>query len=122
MASSGLQTLLEVQVQSSLSQAKHLSGDGGLDWRRWQGTTACGEQNACEANALSLSMHVSKRTIQKYMRAMRTTRPPGQTWRTFIHTHAQQSWACDFLPVTDLFFCSLFAFFIWCGAEVSHPR
>jgi transposase InsO family protein len=30
----------------------------------------------------------------------------------FLHTHAQQIWACDFLPVTDLFFRSLFAFFI----------
>jgi putative transposase len=46
------------------------------------------------------------------MRAVRTARPHGQTWRTFIHTHAQQIWACDFLPVTDLFFRSLFAFFI----------
>jgi transposase InsO family protein len=43
---------------------------------------------------------------------MRTTRPRGQKWSTFLHTHAQQIWACDFLPVTDLFFRSLFAFFI----------
>jgi transposase InsO family protein len=46
------------------------------------------------------------------MRAVRTTRPRGQTWSTFLHTHAQQIWACDFLPITDLFFHSLFAFFI----------
>jgi len=50
--------------------------------------------------------------MQKYMRAVRTTRPRGQTWKTFLHTHAQQIWACDFLQVTDLFFRSLFAFFI----------
>ncbi len=61
---------------------------------------------------LKLGIHVCKRTIQKYMRAMRTTRPRGQTWSTFLQTHAQQIWACDFLPVTDLFFRSLFAFFI----------
>jgi putative transposase len=61
---------------------------------------------------LKLGIRVCKRTIQKYMRAVRTTRSHGQTWRTFIHTHAQQIWACDFLPVTDLFFRSLFAFFI----------
>jgi len=61
---------------------------------------------------LKLSIHVSKRTIQKYMRAVRTTRPRGQTWSTFLHMHAQQIWVCDFLPVTDLFFHSLFAFFI----------
>ncbi len=28
-----------------------------------------------------------------------------------LHTHAQQIGACDVLPVTDLFFRSLFAFF-----------
>jgi len=31
---------------------------------------------------------------------------------TFLQTQAQHIWACDFLPVTDLFFRSLFAFFI----------
>src|SRR5215472_11901301 len=61
---------------------------------------------------LKLGIHVCKRTIQKHMRAERTTRPRGQTWSTFLQTHAQQIWACDFLPVTDLFFRSLFAFFI----------
>ena len=61
---------------------------------------------------LKLGIHVCKRTIQKYMRAVRTTRPHGQTWKTFLRTHTQQIWACDFLSVTDLFFRSLFAFFI----------
>ena len=60
---------------------------------------------------LKLGIHVCKRTIQKYMRPVRTTRPGGQTWKNFLRTHAQQIWACDFLPVTDLFFRSLFAFF-----------
>jgi transposase InsO family protein len=61
---------------------------------------------------LKVDIRVCKRTIQKYMRAVRTTRPRGQTWSTFLYTHVQQIWACDFLPVTDLFFRSLFAFFI----------
>jgi putative transposase len=61
---------------------------------------------------LKLGIHVSKRTIQKDMRQVRTTRPHGQTWATFLRTHAEQMWACDFLPVTDLLFHSLFAFFI----------
>ena len=61
---------------------------------------------------LKLGIHLCKRTVQKYMKAVRTTRPRGQTWKTFLHTHAEQIWACDFLPVTDLFFHSLFAFFI----------
>jgi transposase InsO family protein len=75
------------------------------DNRLWRAERIRGE-------LLKLGIHVCKRTIQKYMRAVRTTRPRGQTWRTFLHTHAQQIWACDFLPVTDLFFRSLFVFFI----------
>src|SRR5215472_10227653 len=35
---------------------------------------------------LKLGIHVSKRTIQKYMRQVRATRPRGQTWRTFLQT------------------------------------
>jgi putative transposase len=57
-------------------------------------------------------MHVCKRTIQKYMRNVRTPQPRGQRWATFLHTHAAQIWACDFLQVTDLFFRPLFAFFV----------
>ncbi len=60
---------------------------------------------------LKLGIHVSKRTIQKYMRLGRV-RPSSQTWSTFVHNHAHDIWACDFLPVTDLCFRSLFAFFI----------
>jgi putative transposase len=61
---------------------------------------------------LKLDIHVCKRTIQKYMRGVRTPCPTGQSWRTFLHNHAGEIWTCDFLQVTDLFFRSLFAFFI----------
>jgi putative transposase len=61
---------------------------------------------------LKLGIHVCKRTIQKYMRNVRTHQPRGQKWSTFLRTHADQIWACDFLQVTDLFFRPLFAFFI----------
>jgi len=61
---------------------------------------------------LKLGMRVCKRTIQKYMRQVRTPQPRGQKWATFVHNHAAQIWACDFLQVTDLFFRPLFAFFI----------
>jgi putative transposase len=33
---------------------------------------------------LKLGIHVSKRTIQKYMRHARTPRRRGQTWATFV--------------------------------------
>jgi len=35
-----------------------------------------------------------------------------QTWATFLHTHASQIWACDFLQTFDLFFRSVFVFVI----------
>ncbi len=57
-------------------------------------------------------MRVCKRTIQKYIRQAHITRPRGQNWATFLRNHAREIWACDFLQVTDLFFRSLFAFFI----------
>ena len=61
---------------------------------------------------LKLGIRVCKRTIQKYMRHVRSHQPRGQTWATFLRTHAAQIWACDFLQVTDLFFRPLFAFFL----------
>ncbi|HEX6479098.1 MAG TPA: hypothetical protein VF043_09660 [Ktedonobacteraceae bacterium] len=61
---------------------------------------------------LKLGPRVCKRTIQKYMRHVRTKPPRGQTWATFLRNHAAQVWACDFLQITDLFFRPLFAFFL----------
>ena len=55
---------------------------------------------------------MAKRTIQTYLRAPDTPRPRGQTWAAFLRNHAAAIWACDFLPVTDLAFRPLFAFFV----------
>jgi len=46
------------------------------------------------------------------MRDVRILQTRGQKWATFLHNHAAQIWACDFLQLTDLFFRPLFAFFI----------
>ncbi len=61
---------------------------------------------------LNLGFRVCKRTIQKYMRGVRSMQPRGQKWSTFLRTHAADIWACDCLQVTALFFGPLFAFFI----------
>jgi putative transposase len=61
---------------------------------------------------LKLGIRASKRTVQKYTRPARPTRPTGQTWGTFLRTHAHEIWACDFLQVTDLLCRPLFAFFL----------
>jgi transposase InsO family protein len=59
-----------------------------------------------------LGLRVSKRTIQKYMRRARPPRRSGQSWTTFLRNHAAETWACDFLQLTDVLFRPVFAFFI----------
>jgi putative transposase len=44
---------------------------------------------------LKLGIRVSKRTIQKYMRNVRSLQPRGQKWSTFLRNHAANIWACD---------------------------
>jgi putative transposase len=61
---------------------------------------------------LKLDIRVAKSTIQRYLREARRPRPRGQSWATFLRNHAGDFWACDFLPVTDLLFRPLYAFFI----------
>jgi len=61
---------------------------------------------------LALGIHVAKSTIQTYMRGARPPQGSGQTWATFLYNHAADLWACDFLPVTDVLFRPLYAFFM----------
>ncbi|MDP9311670.1 MAG: integrase core domain-containing protein [Chloroflexota bacterium] len=65
-----------------------------------------------QGELLKLDIKVSKRTIQRYLRHARPPRHHGQTWATFLRTHVQEIWACDFLQLHDAFFRPLFAFFI----------
>src|SRR5437764_9861935 len=46
------------------------------------------------------------------MQTVRPVPPTNQNWKTFLKNHADQVWACDFLPEIDLFFGHLYAFFI----------
>ncbi len=61
---------------------------------------------------LKLGITLATATIQKYMRAARPDRAPSQTWSVFLKNHAQAIWACDFLPVIDLCFRTIYVFFI----------
>ena len=71
----------------------------------WGAERICGELG-------KLGILVAKRTIQTYLRGNRVPGPRGQAWATFLRSHAAETWACDFLPVTDLLFRPLFAFFV----------
>jgi transposase InsO family protein len=88
--------------EETIALIKKLAGENKL----WGAERIRGE-------LLKLNIKVAKRTIQKYMRQMRTTTAPtGQKWSTFLKNHAGEIWACDFLPVTNLFFKQIYAFFI----------
>jgi putative transposase len=76
--------------------------------RRWGTKRIRGE-------LLKLGLRVNRGTIRRYMQQARRRLPPqhaGQTWATFLANHAPQMWACDFLQVYDVFFRTLFVFFI----------
>ncbi len=76
--------------------------------RRWGTKRIRGE-------LLKLGLAVNRGTIRRYMRQARRELPPrhtGQTWATFLANHALQIWACDFLQSYDVFFRTLFLFFI----------
>ena len=60
---------------------------------------------------LKLGVRVSKRTIQKYMKGVRS-KSGGQSWATFLANHADATWACDFIQAYDILFRQVYAFFI----------
>jgi putative transposase len=61
---------------------------------------------------LKLGIHLTKRTILKYMRTIRKSPLSNQNWLTFIRNHANTVWACDLLQTYDLFFRAIFIFVI----------
>ena len=61
---------------------------------------------------LKLGSRVARSTIQQYVREARPSHRAGQRWAAFLRNHAGEIWACDFLPVTDLCFRSVYAFFV----------
>ena len=61
---------------------------------------------------LKLDLRVAKWTVQKYMRDARPPQRAGESWATFLRNHADETWACDFLPVTDALFRPVYAFFV----------
>ncbi len=64
------------------------------------------------AELLKLGLCLAKDTIQTYMHRERESHAPSRGWNTFLKNHAHDVWACDFLPVIDLIFRTIFVFFI----------
>ena len=67
------------------------------------------------AELLKLGIEISQATVAKYLR--RPRRPPSQTWRTFLRTHATQLASMDFFTVPTATFRVLFVL-----AILSHDR
>lgn len=63
-------------------------------------------------NFLNLGICVAKDTIRTYLRRVRPSRSALQNWNTFLKNHAKDTWACDFLPVIDLFFRTAYVFLV----------
>jgi hypothetical protein len=67
------------------------------------------------AELAKLGIEVSQATVANYLR--RPRRPPSQTWRTFLTTHAAQLASTDFFTVPTATFRVLFVLVI-----LSHDR
>lgn len=68
-----------------------------------------------QGELLKLGIRLNKGTVRKYMIQARKHLPPhndGQTWATFIANHAGETWACDFVQTFDIFFRTIFVYFI----------
>ena len=68
-----------------------------------------------QGELLKLGITVNKGAVKKYMRRTRQGLPPGkhgQTWATFIRNHVGETWAYDFVQTYDVFFRTVFVFFI----------
>jgi hypothetical protein len=59
---------------------------------------------------LKLGFEIAESTVSKYM--VRHRRPPSQSWRTFLHNHADAIATIDFCVVPTLTFECLFAFLV----------
>jgi putative transposase len=57
-----------------------------------------------------LGIHVSEATVAKYM--VRQSKPPSQTWRTFLTNHVSQLASVDFFTVPTIWFEVLFVFVV----------
>jgi len=71
-----------------------------------------GEDKITEELAAKFGVHHSPSTVRRYMLPRHTPPRGDQTWRTFIHNHAKEVWACDFLTQYTAFFTVAYIFVV----------
>jgi hypothetical protein len=67
---------------------------------RWPRRTRCGEPPRIHGELRTLGVDVSERTVSRLLR--RCSRPPSQTWRTFLTNHGACAASIDFFTVPTL--------------------
>jgi hypothetical protein len=97
VASGALSLVLEAQVQGCFSYAQGRCRNYRASSGRWRERIAVFGAERIRGELLKLGLQVCKRTIQKYMRGVRTKPPRGQKWSTFLRSHAANIWSCDAL-------------------------
>ncbi len=80
------------------------------------GTGATSSPRRISGELLKLGRAVSHRSIRRY-RGRGSARPPSQTWRTCLRTHAAGIWAADLFTVQTLTFRTLYVLFF-----ITHAR
>jgi hypothetical protein len=71
-----------------------------------------GEDKIAKEIAAKFGIEHSTSTIRRYM-VLRNGSPRGdQTWKTFIHNHSKEIWACDFLTQYTALFAVVYVFVI----------
>src|SRR4030095_10087167 len=66
---------------------------------------------------LKLGYQVSEHTVSRYVRAVRTRRSPGTSWKTFLDNHREVLAAMDFFVVPTLTFRLLYVLLV-----IEHDR
>jgi predicted transposase YbfD/YdcC len=97
LASGALSLVLEAHVQGCFSYAQGRCRNYRASSGRWRERIAVFGAERIRGELLKLGLQVCKRTIQKYMRGVRTKPPRGQKWSTFLRSHAANIWSCDAL-------------------------
>jgi hypothetical protein len=67
-----------------------------------------------------LGIEISERTVSRILRGL--PRPPGQTWKIFLHNHLGQMVSIDFFTVPTITFKVLFVFIVMEHRRRSHRR
>ncbi len=73
---------MEAQIKGSFLRAQGSCGNHRIEKARWRRIIAVFGAERIRGELLKLGVHVCKRTIQKYIKNVRTPQPRGQKWAT----------------------------------------